>query len=107
MPAVLVTVPTVTQNLLHPLSTSSITARHLLDLMVQGKITEAEALIIHLDATASGLSVPHLHHPYFTPSALSAQPSQFILDWENHRIMLAYIPSGLVFENIKSYIKTL
>jgi len=31
MPAVLVTVPTVTQNSLHPLSTSSITACHLLN----------------------------------------------------------------------------
>ena len=54
MQAVLVTLPTVTQNLLHPLSTSSITARHLL----QGKITEADALTIRLDATQSGLSVP-------------------------------------------------
>jgi len=43
MPAVLVTVPAVTQNSLHPLSTSSITARHLLDFMVQEKITEADA----------------------------------------------------------------
>jgi len=37
MPAVLVAVPTVTQNSLHPLSTSSIIARHLLDFMVQEK----------------------------------------------------------------------
>ena len=43
MPAVLVTVPTVTKNSLHPLSTSSIIARHRLDFMVQGKITEADA----------------------------------------------------------------
>jgi len=34
MLAVLVTVPTVMQNSLHPLSTSSIIARHLLDLIV-------------------------------------------------------------------------
>jgi len=33
-PVVLVTVPTVTQNSLHPLSTSSIAARRLLDFMV-------------------------------------------------------------------------
>ena len=43
MLAVLVTVPTVMQNLLHPLSTSSIIARHLLDFMAQGKTTEADA----------------------------------------------------------------
>ena len=35
-----------------------IIARHLLDFMVHGKITEADALTIHLDATPSGLSVP-------------------------------------------------
>jgi len=33
--------------------------------MVQGKITEAEALIIHLDATPSGLSVPPPPSPLF------------------------------------------
>jgi len=50
-------VPTVSQNLLHPLSTS-IVARHLLDFMVQGKITAAGALTIHMDATPSTLTVP-------------------------------------------------
>jgi len=64
--AVLVTVPTVTQNLLVPLSTSSITARHILDFMAQGNMTEAEAPTVCLDATPSRLSVspppssPHL-----------------------------------------------
>jgi len=60
MPAmtVLVAVPTVILNSLHHLSTSSITARHLLEFMVQGKITEAGALTIRLDATPSALSVP-------------------------------------------------
>ena len=58
MLAVLVTVPTVTQNTLHPLSTSSIAARRLLDFMVQGKITEADAPTVRLDAAISGLSVP-------------------------------------------------
>ena len=57
MPAVLVTIPTVTQNSLHPLSTSSIIARHLLGFM-QGKMTEADAPTIHLDATPTTLSVP-------------------------------------------------
>ena len=42
----------------HPLATASITARHLLDFMVQGKITEADAPTIRLDDTPSRLSVP-------------------------------------------------
>ena len=46
MPAVLVAVPTVTQNSLHPLSTSSITACHLLE----GEITEADAPTIRPNA---------------------------------------------------------
>jgi len=72
MPAVLVAVPTVTQISLHPISTSSIIAHHFLDFMVQGKITDSDALTIHLDATSSGLC-PHLHHPpIFMPNALSA-----------------------------------
>jgi len=58
MPTVLVTVPTVMQNPLHPLSTSCISARHRLDFMAQGKTTETDAWTIHLDATPSGLSVP-------------------------------------------------
>jgi len=73
MPAVLVEVPPVMQNLLHPFSTSSITARHLLDFMMHGKITEADALIIHLDATPSGLSVPPpTSSSIFMPNAFSA-----------------------------------
>ena len=73
MPAVLVTVPTVMQNSLHPLSTSSITARHLLDFIAQAKITEADAPTIRLDATQSGLSVPPPpSYPIFTSDALSA-----------------------------------
>jgi len=73
MLAVLVTVATVTQNSLHPLSTSSITARHLLDFTVQGKITDANAPTIHLDATPSRHRCPHLHHPLiFMPNALPA-----------------------------------
>jgi len=53
MLAVLVTVPTVMQNSLHPLSTSSIIAHHLLDFMVQGTITEADAPTSRLDAPPS------------------------------------------------------
>jgi len=72
MPAVRVAVATALQNSLHPLSTSSITACHILDFMVQGKITEAEAPTIRMDATPSGLSVPPPpSSPILTPNALS------------------------------------
>ena len=76
MPAVLVAVhvPTVMQILLRPVSTSSIINRHLLDFMVQGKITEADALTIRLDAIPSGLFVPPPpSSPHFTLNALSAR----------------------------------
>jgi len=73
--AELVTVPTVMQNSLHPLPTSSITACHL-DFMVQGKIKEADAPTIHLDATPSRLSPssPHFYAEcpfYHNPPHLS------------------------------------
>jgi len=55
MLAVLVAVPTVMQNSLHPSSTSSIIARHLLDFVTHGKITEADALTIRQNATLFGL----------------------------------------------------
>jgi len=70
----MVTVPTVTQNSLQPLSAFSIVDCHLLGFMEQGKITEADAPTICLDGTPSGLSVPpgHLHRPpIITPNALS------------------------------------
>jgi len=54
MQAVLVAVPTAMQNSLHPLSTFSNTAHHLLDFMLHGKITEADVL---------DYRCPHLHHP--------------------------------------------
>ena len=97
MPAVLVTVPTITQNSLQPLSTSSTTARHPLDFMVQGKITEADAPTILLDATPSGLSVPPLLSlPFLCRMPFLLQPSQFIPAWDRQRIMPACIPGGLV-----------
>jgi len=69
MPAVLVIVPTVMQNWLHPLSTSSITACQLLDFMVQGKITEADAPTIRVDY---GCQIPRiLQIPHFSPSPAS------------------------------------
>jgi len=68
--AVLVTVLAVSQNSLHPLSASSIAAYHLLNFLVQGKITEADAPTIRLDATRSGLvrdTHTHTHtlQPFF------------------------------------------
>jgi len=97
MPAVLVTVPTITQNSLQPLSTSSTTARHPLDFTVQGKITEADAPTIRLDATPSGLSVPPLLSlPFLCRMPFLLLPSQFITAWDRQRIMPACIPGGLV-----------
>jgi len=76
----MVEVPTVTRNPLHPLSTSSTTARHLLDFMVQGRITEANAPIIHLDATPSGLSVPtSIVRPFCTECPFCRNPPN--LSW--------------------------
>jgi len=63
MPAVLVAVSTVTQNSLHPLSTFSITACHLLDFMVQVKITEADALTSIRMPPHPDYRCRHLHHP--------------------------------------------
>ena len=57
MLAFLVTVPTVTQNSLHLLSTSCVIACHLLDFVVQGKITGRRT------DNASG------RHPIGTPSS--------------------------------------
>jgi len=96
--AVLVTVPTVMQNSLHPLSTSSITARHLLEFMMRRKITEADAPTIRLDATPSQLScaLTSIITPFLRRMPYLPQPSQFILAWDRHRMMLACIPSGLV-----------
>ena len=81
MLAVLVTVPTVSQNSLHPLSTSSITARHLLDFMVEGEITDSDALTICLDATRSGLSVPPSPSfpPFYPKCPFCCNPPSFIL----------------------------
>jgi len=80
------------QNSLHPLSTSSTTARHLLDSIVQGKITESDVPTTCLDATPSGPSVPLPPSSptlYWTP--FPSQPSQFILAWNRHETCwLAY-----------------
>jgi len=73
MLAVLVTGTSVMQNSLHPLSTFSIIACHLLDFIVQGKITEADTLTVRQDATHMDYHCPHVHHPpiFFTQNALS------------------------------------
>ena len=68
MPAV----STIMLKLLHPLSTSSITARHLLDFMEQGNITEADAPTIYL----GGHPIQTIGAPpsssHVLPNALSA-----------------------------------
>jgi len=65
------------QNSPHPLSTCFTTACQLLDFMMQGKITEANAPTIRLDATPSGLSDLYQYYPPFTPNALSAATLAF------------------------------
>jgi len=88
----LVAVPIIMQNSLNPLSISSITACRLLDFMVQGKMTEAHAPTIRLDATQSRLSVPPSpSSPILCQVPFLPQPSQFILAWDRHQIMLACI----------------
>jgi len=70
MPAVLVAVPTV---ILHPLWTSSIVAHHLLDFMVQVKITEADASTICLDVPHPDYRCPSsIIPPFFMLNAFSA-----------------------------------
>jgi len=92
-----ITVPAVMQNSLHPLSTSSITACHLLDFVVQGKITEADALTIHLDSTPSRLSAPTSIIPLFYAECFFCHnPPNF--SW--HLIMLACIPDSLFYVKI-------
>jgi len=77
MPAVLVTVATVMQNKLHPLSTDSITAHHLLDFMVQGWDRERQQRQMHRQSVWTPPHphhwCPNLHHPpIFMLDALSA-----------------------------------
>ena len=97
IPAVLVTVTTVTQNLLRPSATFSIIARHLLDSVVQRKITVADTPTIHLDATPSRLSIPpSLSSAIFRLNALSVAAVPVYPAWYRHQIMLACIPGGLV-----------
>ena len=91
MLAVLVAIPTTTENSLHPLSTYSIIVFHPLDFMVQGKITEADAPVC-LDTNCV---FPHLHHsPFLHRMPFPPQSCQFILAWDRHHIMPACIPSG-------------
>jgi len=97
MPAVLITVPTVMQNSLHPLSISSVIARHLLDFMVQGKITnQTHQPIWTPPIRTTGAGCPHFRHPPFLcQMPFAPQPSQFILARYRHLIMLTCTPSGL------------
>jgi len=97
MPAVLVMEPTVMQNLLHPLSPLSIIACRLVDFMVQGKITGADTLTIHLDTTPSGISVPPppiIPH-FYTECSFCYNPP--ISSWLGQTLnKLACISGGLV-----------
>jgi len=73
MQAVLVALPTVMQNLLHPTTTFSIIAHHLLDFMVQGKITGrcTDNPFGHHPIWIIDAPTPY-HPPIFTLNALSA-----------------------------------
>ena len=94
MPAVLVAVPTVTQNSLPPLSTSSITARQLLDFVLQEKITEADAL-------QSIWTPPHLIGaltsitPILTLNVISAATLPIYPGWEHTNTHLTALFPGL------------
>jgi len=75
MPAMLVTVPTVMQN---SFINFLLIACHLLDFMVQGKITEADAPTSHHPIRTIG--APYLrHYPFLPRMPFLPQPSQFIL----------------------------
>jgi len=85
MPAVLVTVSTVTQNSLQPLSTSSIIAGHFLDFMAQGKNRgrRSDNPSGHHPSRLWCASPPssanfHVVYPFLL------QPSQFVLAWDRH-----------------------
>jgi len=69
-----------------------------------GKITEASAPTIRLDATPSRLSMPPPPpSTNFTLDALLPQPSQFILAWDRHKICwIAHLEAWLT-----SYIQPL
>jgi len=91
---------TVTQNLLHLFSASSIIACYLLDVIVQGKITEADALATDNPSGRHPMQTigapPPSSAPFLRRMPFLPQPSQFILAWDRQRIMLACIMSGLV-----------
>jgi len=98
MPAVLVTVPMVTQNSLHPLSTSSIIAHHLLYFSGAGKSNRGRCTDspsgrhpIRTIGAPTFVIPPFLHQMPFQP-----QPSQFILAWDRRRMMLAYVVAWFV-----------
>jgi len=74
--------------------------------MVQGKITEADTLTIHLGATPSGLiSDPPPSSPIFMPDALPAAALPLYPDLGQAPNMLACIPSGMVSVDIECTVK--
>ena len=69
---IIMPVATVMQNSLHPLSNSSIIARHPLDFMVQRKITEKTHQRSVWMPPHADYRCPHIRHPpIFMPNALS------------------------------------
>ena len=57
----------------------------------------AEAPTVWVGATISELTAPHPYNPqFFIAGCFLSQPSQFVLAWDRHRIMLDCIPGGLV-----------
>ena len=96
MPAVLAAVPTVTQTrcILYQLPP-------LLDSPPQfygaGKDSKRQThWQSRLNAILSGLSASPPPSPFLCQMPFLPQPSQFILAWDRHRIMLSCIPNGLL-----------
>ena len=78
-------------------------------LWFKGKITETDPLIIRLDATTSGLSVPHLHHPdhfYARCHSCCNPPNLFWLGTDTNRVTgfhrsLKVLEFFLIFKALK------
>ena len=66
----------------------------LLDFMVQVK-NDVDALAVSLDASPSGHRWPHIRLPILRRISFLLQPSQFIMAWDGHWVMLACTHGGL------------
>jgi len=86
-------------NWLHPLLTSCIVARHLLDFVVQDRGRHTDNPLGHCPIQTVGAPPPS--SPIFLLNALFVATLQIFwlspnMAWDRHRIMLASIPGGLV-----------